>query len=357
MSSAPASTSEFRLPTWQRPLHYGLALVPDLAAFTFEAHLRLDVELTQATSCLVLHSLELSYPTDAEGRPRCSIVAAGSVAPSHCRQVSVDEAKQRATFEFGASLAPGRYTMEVAYRGAINDKLAGFYRSKYNAADGSVRWAGCTQFEATDARRALPCVDEPAAKATFTLTLIVSPHLTAVSNMPVDTRTTTRASADEPLQISRGLTYPAGLVRYTFRASPIMSTYLLAWVLGEFDFISAVGKSGTEVRVFTPLGKSQLGQFALRTAVGALDYYNEYMQIPYPLPKMDLLAIPDFAAGAMENWGCITYRETALLIDPTSSSADRMQRVARTVCHEIAHMWSADADRCDCSKLAMKPAG
>lgn len=136
-----------------------------------------------------------------------------------------------------------------------------------------------TQFEATDARRALPCVDEPAAKARFDVTLLVSPSLTAVSNMPVLQKTTSAASADEAPAVSRGLTYPAGLSRYTYYTSPIMSTYLLAVVVGEFDYISKTSRSGTEVRVYTGLGKSHLGRFSLDTAVAALDFYNEYLSV------------------------------------------------------------------------------
>jgi len=227
-----------------------------------------------------------------------------------------------------------------------------------------------TQFEATDARRALPCVDEPAAKARFDVTLLVSPLLHAVSNMPVLTKTTTGRSADEPAELSRGLHYPAGLSRYSYYSSPIMSTYLLAMVVGEFDYISKMSSGGTEVRVYTGLGKTHLGRFAMDTAVAALEFYNDYFGIAYvssaaiatasthanwkhgacgvarvcyramimeckrrsaavrqprvahfsrlpavsslccsqPLPKMDLLAIPDFAAGAMEN--CRSYAHT-----------------------------------------------
>ncbi len=121
-----------------------------------------------------------------------------------------------------------------------------------------------------------------------------------------------------------------------------MSTYLLAWVVGEFDYVSTttpVTEGNILVRIFTPIGKSHLGQFAMRVTVGALEFFRRYFDIPYMMPKVDLLAIPDFAAGAMENFGCITYRETALLIDEEHSSAIAKQRVARTVSHELAHMW------------------
>lgn len=130
-----------------------------------------------------------------------------------------------------------------------------------------------------------------------------------------------------------------GVREVTFAKTPVMSTYLLAFVIGEFDYLSCRTAEGVEIRVYTPLGKTHLGTFALKVASEALSYYTKLFGIDYPLPKMDLLAIPDFAAGAMENYGCITYREVALLIDEAESSLDRKQRVTRTICHEIAHQW------------------
>jgi aminopeptidase N len=341
--------SEYRLPSWQKPALYDLALVPDFVAFTFQGHVRITLELTKSASAVLLNSAELTYPTakgaDGQERPQVSIRPLGAPAgegagPSiPCVGVTLDAKAERASFDFGRELAPGRYELNIRFDGVLNDQLAGFYRSTYKHSDGSTKVIGVTQFEATDARRALPCVDEPAAKARFDVTLIVAPGLQAISNMPRLESTITAASDAEPADKSRGLTYPAGLARHRFDTSPIMSTYLLAFIIGEFDYISRLSASGTEVRVYTALGKTHLGEFSLATAVAALDFYNEWFDTPYPLPKMDLLAIPDFAAGAMENWGAITYRETALLVDPANSSISVMQRVARTVCHEIAHMW------------------
>jgi len=224
---------------------------------------------------------------------------------------------------FGAPLPTGEATLRLAFQGTLNDHLAGFYRSKY-VVDGQVRYLATTQFEATDARRAFPCWDEPALKATFDISLTVPSHLVAVSNMPV---------------VQSTLHPSTGLRDVVFGRTPVMSTYLVAFVVGEFDNVAALTEEGVEVRVYTPVGKVALGQFALRVATRALSFYTKLFGIPYPLPKMDLLAIPDFAAGAMENWGCITYREFALLIDEQQSSQERRQRVARTVCHEIAHQW------------------
>lgn len=188
--------------------------------------------------------------------------------------------------------------------------------------NGQTRYAGVTQFEATDARRCFPCWDEPAHKATFDITLNVPKDLVALSNMSVK---------NEKVEGSQRVVQ--------FNTTPIMSTYLVAVVVGEYDYIEDTSKDGVLVRVYTPVGKQEQGRYALEVAVKVLPYYKDYFQIAYPLPKMDLIAIADFSAGAMENWGLVTYRETAILIDPKNSSAQTKQWVALTVGHEIAHQW------------------
>ena len=200
--------------------------------------------------------------------------------------------------------------------------MAGFYRSKY-IVDGEERWMATTQFESTDARRAFPCWDEPALKSKFRVSLTIPSHLSALSNMPV-------AKKEE-----RG----DKQTFYAFEETPIMSTYLLAFIVGEFDYVEDKTKEGVDVRVYTPLGKSEQGKFALHMATRTLSFFTEYFGIPYPLPKSDMIAIADFSSGAMENWGLITYRETALLIDEKNSSVTNKQRVAYVVAHELAHQW------------------
>lgn len=306
MSTAAATTAvSVRLPALQRVSRYDLALVPDLTHFTFQGQVTITMETTADASAIVLNALELEFPLGADGRPDVQLRSVGSdssaVAPRRCERLTLDAVAQTVTIEFGATIAAGAYLLDITYTGVLNDQLAGFYRSKYVTADGSAKYMAVTQFEATDCRRAMPCVDEPAAKAIFDVTLIVDPSLSAVSNMPVLEKTTTRSSEEDSSAVRRGLTYPAGLARYRYYPSPIMSTYLLAFVIGEFDYISSTSSSGTEVRVYTGLGKTHLGRFSLDTAVKALDFYNQYFGVSYPLPKMDLLAIPDFAAGAMEN--------------------------------------------------------
>jgi len=231
---------------------------------------------------------------------------------------------ETATLEFAQEIpAETQGVLHMSFTGELNDKMKGFYRSKYFGPNGEERYAGVTQFEATDARRCFPCWDEPAIKATFDITLVVPKDRVALSNMPV--------IKEDSL--------PDGLRRVRFDRTPIMSTYLVAVVVGEYDYVEGKSDDGVLVRVFTPVGKREQGTFALEVATKVLPYYKDYFNIAYPLPKMDLIAISDFSAGAMENWGLVTYRETFVLVDPKNTSLMRKQSIALTVGHEIAHQW------------------
>ena len=223
----------------------------------------------------------------------------------------------------------GRYDLDLTFTGTLNDKLHGFYRSQYSGPDGETRYMAATQFEATDARRAFPCWDEPECKAVFQVTLAIPAGLQAISNTPVE-----QESQPRP-----------GVTELRFAETPVMSTYLLAFVVGDLTAIHGQyqGPGGpTQVSVWTTPGKEEQGRFALDTSVSLLTFFNDYFGIPYPLEKLDHIALPDFAAGAMENWGAITYREVALLVDEANSSAGTRQRVAEVVAHEMAHMWFGD---------------
>eukprot|EP00607_Mallomonas_marina_P001471 CAMPEP_0182426326 /NCGR_PEP_ID=MMETSP1167-20130531/12807_1 /TAXON_ID=2988 /ORGANISM="Mallomonas Sp, Strain CCMP3275" /LENGTH=769 /DNA_ID=CAMNT_0024607665 /DNA_START=333 /DNA_END=2642 /DNA_ORIENTATION=+ len=201
--------------------------------------------------------------------------------------------------------------------------MAGYYKSGYVDADGKKKIMSNTQFEALDARRAFPCWDEPAVKATFSVSLTIPSGLTALSNMP--------DISSEYL--------PGGKKKVTFATSPIMSTYLLAWAVGEFDFVQATTKSGVCVRVYCPPGRSHQGFYALDIGKRCLELYDEFFQVPYPLPKLDMICCTEFAMGAMENWGLVTYREVDLMIEEHIASSQQKQRVSTIVCHELAHQW------------------
>ena len=305
------------LPANVKPNKYRLTLQPDLNTFTFKGEQTVDIEIVEPTARIVLNAAELEITGVALRRN-------GSGTSTHA--VSLDADTETVTLDFGRTLSPGRAQLEMEFTGILNDRLVGFYRSEYQDSEGQTRHLATTQFEATDARRAFPCWDEPAQKAVFDVTLIFDDAYQAVSNTPI-----VEESSPAP-----------GLRSVRFGETPIMSTYLLAFVVGDLVSVEADAADGTRVGIWTTRGKENQAGFALDTSVKLLGYFNEYFGIPYPLPKLDHIAIPDFAAGAMENWGAVTYRETALLVDPDNSSAGTRQRVAEVVAHEMAHMWFGD---------------
>ena len=232
-------------------------------------------------------------------------------------------------FDFDNAISKGgKAQLEVKFTGQLNDKMAGFYRSTYKKPDGTDGILAVSQMEPTDARRAFPCFDEPSLKAEFTVTLITDKNLTALSNMDV------ASEADYQSEIS-GTTKKA----VTFNKSPKMSTYLLAFVVGELNVIET-NDFRVPVRVYAPASQDiEHGRFSLNLAAKTLAFYEKVFGIDFPLPKMDMIAIPDFAAGAMENWGLVTYRVVDLMLDEKASGAATKERVAEVVQHELAHQW------------------
>lgn len=303
------------------PQSYNLQIKPDFQTFTFKGFVSILVNILEPVREITLHAADLEIETSAVNM-QCALESTPVYPPLHPGEVRLDKEAETVTFAFAVELPVGNARLNISYSGILNDKMAGFYRSQYPGKNGQTSYLGVTQFEATDARRALPCWDEPARKARFQVSLVAPDHMAVLSNMP--------AEFDS---------FDQGLRTVDFAATPTMSSYLLAWVVGELEYIETVTNNGTRVRVYTTPGKSEDGRFALDTAKRILEFYNEYFGIPYPLPKLDLVAVPDFSAGAMENWGLVTYRENALLIDPVNSSASAYQRVAEVVAHELAHQW------------------
>nr|QBI71870.1 puromycin-sensitive aminopeptidase [Plutella xylostella] len=304
-----------RLPKHVVPKHYDLELIPDLDTFKFKGKTSVKVSIVNPTKEIVLNCLDLEVSNvklQYDG-------ASDARAPAELR---LSAAEETLTIVFQEALAAGDATLSCEFTGEINDKMKGLYRSKYLAPGGEERHAAVTQFEATDARRCFPCWDEPAIKATFDIALEVPADRVALSNMPVKEE---RITGDKKF--------------VHFDTTPIMSTYLVAVVVGEYDYVEKTSRDGVLVRVYTPVGKSKQGLFALEVAARVLPYYKEYFNIAYPLPKIDLIAIADFSAGAMENWGLVTYRETCLLVDEEHTSAVRRQWIALVVGHELAHQW------------------
>ncbi|GKY96228.1 hypothetical protein MPSEU_000582700 [Mayamaea pseudoterrestris] len=321
------------LPSHVVPTRYDLSIEPDLEAFTFQGHVDISFKVNnqqqQPYRSVTLHAKELAFQSAR------AILEDGT-------KVAVDEIRMNfaattVEFVFAPDALPssGSFSLKVDYSGMLNNQMCGFYRSQYTDIHGNKKIMASTQFESIDARRAFPCVDEPAAKAVFALTLIVPQQLDCLSNMPEKTIATIKSGA------SNGNNNSVAKVKksVTFMDTPQMSPYLLAFIVGEFDSVQAVSKEGVLVKVYTPPGKSDSGHYALDCAVRALDAYNAFFEVPYPLLKLDMVAIPEFAAGAMENWGLVTYREVDLLIDPIKASSSQKQRVAVVVTHELAHQW------------------
>ena len=313
------------LPDNVRPVHYDLTLTPNFDDFTFDGEVDITVQMQPGTTEIVLNCADIDINSAA--------VSWADTDGEHTQEangISYDADAETATISIAGTPADGlvgNQHLRMSFKGELNDKLRGFYRSQYTNPEGETAYLATTQFEATDARRALPCWDEPAVKATFQVALNVPQEMAAVSNTPI---------------IEERPGAAPGVKTVVFDTTPIMSTYLLAFVIGDLTHIEKEAADGTVVGIWMTRGKEEQGQFALDTSVKLLSFFNDYFGIRYPLPKLDHLAIPDFAAGAMENWGCVTYRETALLVDPENSSAGTRQRVAEVVAHEMAHMWFGD---------------
>ena len=312
---------EYLLPTSVRPHAYRLVLTPDLEAATFAGDVEIDVTIVEPTSTVTLNAAELEI-TFAELND-ASPDAGYALAPTG---IALDAAEERATLTFPEPLPPGPATLHLGFTGILNDKLHGFYRSTFTDEEGVDHVIATTQMESTDARRAFPCWDEPALKATFEVTLVVDEDLAAYSNGPV---------VDETAE-------PDGKRRVRFAPTMVMSTYLVAFIVGPLEATEPVDVDGVPLRIVYPPGKADLTPFALTVGTHALKFFTEYFGIPYPSDKLDLVAIPDFAFGAMENLGCVTFRESVLLVDPAQAARVELERVADVVCHEIAHMWFGD---------------
>ncbi len=312
-----ASTNPYRLARNVIPSAYRIFLTPDLESATFAGRVEIDVEVVESTSQITLHSLDL-------------VVGAASVSAQSVTYRSgeprYDEQFNTATFDFDQALPEGAAMVEIAFTGTLNDLLVGFYRSTYTDNEGQTHTIATTQFEHSDARRAFPCWDEPSFKATFQVNLTVPTQMAAYSNSP-ETSSTDLGN---------------GWRTVTFSPTMVMSTYLVAFIVGPFEETPALDVDGVPLRIIYPLGKGHLTELALDAGAFALRFFADYFAIPYPGEKLDMVAIPDFAFGAMENLGCVTYRETALLIDPQSGSLVERQRIAEVIAHEIAHMWFGD---------------
>jgi aminopeptidase N/puromycin-sensitive aminopeptidase len=300
-----------RLPTTVVPTHYTLTLTPDLKAATFSGVEKIDVNIKEPIKSITLNAAEIAFQSvtvDRNGAPQAA-------------KVALDNDKEQATFTFPTALPAGKATLSIRYSGILNNELRGFYLSKT-----AKRSYAVTQFEPTDARRAFPCFDEPAFKAAFDVSLVVDSADTAISNGPIVSDTPGPTPGTHTLK---------------FLTTPKMSTYLVAFLVGDFECKKDT-QDNVDIRVCSTPDKVELTAYGVDVAKYVLHYYNDYFGIPYPLPKLDLIALPDFEAGAMENFGAITFRETDLLLDPNLASVTNKENVAEVIAHEMAHQWFGD---------------
>jgi puromycin-sensitive aminopeptidase len=304
-----------RLPRHIEPTKYHLVLEPDLLNATFDGRVLIEARVARSTRFIVLNSADLAIET----------VRVDGVEVRH----SLDPRLERLVIHLPRRVDPGTVSIDVTFSGILNDKLRGFYRSTYTNSAGRSRVVATTQMQSTDCRRAFPCFDEPDFKAVFAVTLIVEQGDLAISNGPEIGRAWLARKGRHKIAVSFADTMP-------------MSTYLVAFVVGPLEATEAIDVGGVPLRIVHTPGKGGLTEFGLDVAAASLRWFVDYYGIPYPDAKIDFVALPDFAAGAMENVGCITFRESLLLVDPTTSTQMEQQNVADVVSHELAHMWFGD---------------
>jgi aminopeptidase N len=293
------------------PEHYQLKFAPDLAKDSFAGEETIDVRALQPVSAITLNAAEINFK-------EVTISSGGITRPA---RVSLDAKNEAATLSVEKTLAAGPAQIHIVYEGTLNDKLRGFYRASANN-----RKYAATQFEGSSARRAFPCFDEPAMKATFAVTLVVDQGDTAISNGKIIRDTPGPGAGKHTLE---------------FSTTARMSSYLVAMAVGDFQCLEG-GSDGIPIRICATPDKKELGHFALESAEHILHYYNLYFDIKYPFGKLDVVGVPDFAAGAMENTGAIFCRERVLLIDDKTASLDAHQAVAGVLAHEMGHLWFGD---------------
>lgn len=293
-----------------KPAHYNINLdISQRVARVFSGSVTLEGDLPRTSQHIALHAKDL---------------AVTNVTIDGVKAATTPDANDELLFSTGHDLPAGPHTVKLDFSGTITDPMHGIYPC-YFALDGTPKELLMTQLESHSAREAFPCIDEPAAKATFQLTLTTEPDVVTLSNTPVQSST----KRD-------------GTLVSIFEPTPKMSTYLLAFVVGDLVHKEATNQHGVKIRVYaTPAHTNEL-EFALHNAARFLDFYDDFFGTPYPLAKCDLVACPDFAAGAMENWGLLTFREAALLVDPKNTPADLKQHIAGVVSHELAHQWFGD---------------
>ncbi|XP_014203834.1 aminopeptidase N [Copidosoma floridanum] len=316
---------DVRLPGSVLPDSYELWLTPFIwdGNFTFNGEVKIVINVTESTKKVTLHAVDMMIDESFTSVKPYPVVADGKRASIRVSRQYNDSARQFHVIQTEETLVAGKsYLVHLRYVGHLNDYLQGFYRSSYTV-NNERRWIATTQFQPTDARRAFPCFDEPGLKASFQINIARPGNMTAISNMP-------KERESRPV---------SGLPTYVwdhFERSVPMSTYLVAFIVSDFK---AMHSSTSNVSVWARAEAIEQAAYSLEIGPKMLSHFEEFFKIKFPLPKIDMVALPDFSAGAMENWGLITYRETAMLYQEGVSTNINRQRVATVVSHELAHQW------------------
>uniref|UniRef100_A0A673X5A4 Aminopeptidase n=1 Tax=Salmo trutta TaxID=8032 RepID=A0A673X5A4_SALTR len=305
-----------RLPETVSPIHYDLLVHPNLTSLDFTGAVQIQLQVFEDTSTIILHSKDLQIA-------KAELLAPEGPGSLPLQVLEYPAFHQLALMSDVLLVRGGMYKVRLEFSANLSDSFHGFYKSSYRTTKGEVRFMASTQFEATSARAAFPCFDEPAFKANFTIQIRRESRHIALSNMPK----------------VKTVELPGGVLEDHFDTSVRMSTYLVAFIVSDFQSVSKTTSHGVKISVYAVPDKINQTDFALNAAVRLLDFYDDYFDIPYPLPKQDLAAIPDFQSGAMENWGLTTYREAGLLFDPNKSSASDKLGITMVIAHELAHQW------------------
>lgn len=314
-NGAPFPWNKIRLPEHIIPAHYDLMIHANLTTLTFGGTTQIEITASKPTSTIILHSHRLQISKAALRK------GGGERQAEEPLRVLENPPQEQIALLASEPLVVGLpYTIVIDYAGNLSESFHGFYKSTYRTKEGEVRILASTQFEPTAARMAFPCFDEPALKASFLIKIRREPRHLAISNMP----------------LVKSVTVAEGLIEDHFDVTVRMSTYLVAFIVSDFKSVSKMTKSGVKVSVYAVPDKINQADYALDAAVTLLEFYEDYFSIPYPLPKQDLAAIPDFQSGAMENWGLTTYRESSLLFDAEKSSASSKLGITMIVSHELA---------------------
>jgi puromycin-sensitive aminopeptidase len=327
------------------PAHYEIDITPNFEELTFRGNVSIDVDVVEPVSNILInaHQLDIGAVTVEDISTSTSTSSGSGSGTSFSGSVSLDDKLQRADIKVQGTLGRGKWRLKMAFAGILNDELKGFYRSIWKDESGKEHIIATTQFEACDARRAFPCFDEPEFKATFKVVMNIPHAYQALSAMREVSVSTMSAPPTPGLHTPSDQEESPLLKRVEFDTTPVMSTYFLAFMAGELECGGSVKVNGKELRFWSTPGKSHQLNFAKGIAAFSLETYEKYFGIGYHGgDKIDFVAVPDFAAGAMENLGCIIYRETDLLCDEATATQGDLERVAHVIAHELAHMWFGD---------------